>query len=182
MRPARIGLAFAAPLMLTLAVCSEAGSVEKFGPFGGQLIDVETGKPIAGAAVLVVWWEAILSPVGHPTERFYDAREALTDAEGRFEIPRLSVPLWKLGIQAGQVLYFAPGYEPHGKIVSPPDGQPFVAPTVVQMRRLKTREELLQKSRGYPSAIPAERMREFLRLINIERTMLGLKPEGRSQP
>jgi hypothetical protein len=181
-RTSRIGLALAAALTLTLLVSSQASSVEKFGPFRGQLVDVETGQPIAGAAILVIWWEAIFSPVGHPTERFYDAREAVTDAEGRFDIPRLSVPFWKLGIQAGQVLYFAVGYEPHGKVVTPPDGQPFAAPTVVQMRRLKTREELLQKSRGYRSQIPAEKMREFLKAINIERRMLGLEPEGRNHP
>ena len=169
-------------LLGAVGLAAGASGVEKWGPFRGQLVDVETGQPIGGAAILVVWWEAIFSPVGHPTEKFYDAKEAVTDAEGRFEISKLSVPFWKLGIQPGQVMYFAPGYVAEAEVVTPPDGQGFVAPTVVQMRRLKTREELLQKSRGYPSAVPPEKMGEILKAINIERGMLGLKPEGRGQP
>lgn len=175
-RTYRIGLALAAALTLTLLLSTQASSVEKWGPFRGQLIDVETGQPIAGAAILVIWWEAIFSPVGHPTERFYDAREAVTDAEGRFEIPRLSVPVWKLGVQAGQVLYFAPGYEPHGKVVTPPHGQPFVVPTVVHMRRLKTNEERVKNQRGYPPTIPATKMPRLLEALNRERALLGLEP------
>src|SRR5207249_575775 len=61
---------------------------EKWGPFRGQIVDAETGQPIVGAVVLVVWWEAVFTPI-QTNRKFYDAREALTDAEGRFEAPRL---------------------------------------------------------------------------------------------
>lgn len=156
--------------ILALAACGLAP--EKSGPFRGQVVDLETGEPISGAAILVVLWEAIFSPTGHPTRKFYDTREAVTDAEGRFEIPRLSIPFWKLGIQPGEVMLFAPGYIVHAEVVNPPDGTPFVNPTVIQMRRLKTREELLKKSRGYPSQIPEEKMSNFLRMIDVEQEML----------
>jgi hypothetical protein len=144
------------------------------------MVDSETGQPITGAAVLVVWDMVIPTPV-HDVHRFYDAREAVTDSGGRFEVPGVLPPLYWLLVRRPQVIFFAPGYMLHAEGVTPPDGRPFVDPTVVQMRRLKTREELLKKSRGYPSEIPEEKMKEFLRAINIERAMLGFKPEGTKQ-
>jgi len=148
---------------------------EKWGPFRGQLVDAETGAPIAGAAVLVVWYEAVPTPV-QTNQRFYEALETVTDAAGRFAVPRLTPPFFSFRIFPPQITYFAPGYEPYKKVVTPPDGEPFVAPTVVQMRRLKTRQELWEKSRSRPGDVPLEMMVEFTKAINVERRMLGLKP------
>jgi hypothetical protein len=150
------------------------GTVQ-WGPFRGQIVDVETGQPIEGTAVLVVWWKDIPTPV-HGVEKFYDAREAVTDAEGRFEVPwRLPALFW-LFIRRPQLSYFAPAYVAHDVVVTPPDGRPFVDPTVVQMRRLKTKEELLKKSRGQPAGVPKGKMMEFQKAIRVERKMLGLDP------
>lgn len=159
-----------------LAACATVQAAEKYGPFRGHFVDAETGEPLKDVAVLVVWWEAIFSPTGHPTRKFYEAKEAVADAEGRFEVPRLSVPFWKLGIQPGQVIFFGPGYVEQGKVVTPPDGQPFVDPTVVQMRRLKTREERIGNQRRYPPSIPARKMPVLLEALNRERVALGLEP------
>lgn len=144
---------------------------QQWGPFRGQIVDVETGQPIEGAAVLVVWWKEVPTPVQTNT-KFYDARETVTDAEGRFEVPWRFPALFWLLIRKPQLSYFAPGYVAHDEVVTPPEGRPFVDPTVVQMRRLKTRGELLKKSRGYPSGIPDEKMKEFRRAIDIEHRMI----------
>lgn len=164
-------------LLLAMSLTSSVTALEKWGPFRGQVVDVETGQPIAGAVVLVVWWEAVPTPV-QTNQKFYDAREAVTDANGRFEVPRLSPPFFSFRIFDPKISYFAPGYEPIAEVVTPPEGQPFVAPTVVQMRRLKTREARLRNLRGYPSDIPYEKMVEFMRARNREATELGLEPEG----
>ncbi len=164
-------------LLLWGVGCVTVGSAqEKWGPFRGQIVDAETGQPLAGAVVLTVWWEAIFSPLGHPTEKFYDAREAVTDAAGRFEIARLSVPFWKLGIQPPRFSLFAPGYAPQRETVTPPAGERFVDPTVVQMRRLKTREERIHNLYRYPPSIPDEKMPRLLEAVSKERMALGLKP------
>lgn len=158
---------------LLLGVAPEVTALEKWGPFRGRVVDVETGEPLKDVAVLVVWWKDQPNPV-HWTRGFYEAKEAVTDADGRFEVPRLTPPFFTFLIRPGQVIFFAPGYVEQGRVVTPPDGQPFVDPTVVQMRRLKTRAELLQKSRGQPGGIPHEKMVEFLKAIKVERKMLGL--------
>ena len=67
------------------------------------------------------------------------------------------------------------------RLSSAPDGQRFVAPTIVQMRRLKTREELWEKSRPLPEMVPSEKMQAWIRAVNLERQMLGLSPEGGKQ-
>jgi hypothetical protein len=156
-----------------------ADAAETWGPFRGRLVDVETGEPIAGAAVLVVWYEMIPSPV-QTNQRFYDAREAVTDADGGFEIPRRSPPFFTFRVRLAGVTYFAPGYVAHSEVVTPPGGQRFVDPTVVRMRRLKTREELREKSRSRPSLVPDEKMPGFLKAIEREDTMIYLRPSAPS--
>lgn len=151
-----------------------ADAREKWGPFRGQIVDVETGQPIPGAAVLVVWWQLEPNPV-QMSQRFYDAREAVTGANGRFEIPRLAAPLFASLVREPQVIYFAPGYKAVAEVVTPPDGQAFVAPTVVQMRRLKTRDERIRHQRSYPPTIPAAKMPLLLDVLNKERVALGLE-------
>lgn len=165
-------------LLGLLAAGGPVGAVEKWGPFRGQLVDVATGQGIAGAAILVVWWREVPNPV-HGTQEFYEAREAVTDGEGRFEVPRLSPPVFSGFIRRLQIIYFAPGYEPLRKVVTPPDGQPFVAPTVVEMRRLATREERVELQGRLPPSIPFEKMPGFLGVLNEERRSLGFQPIGR---
>ena len=158
---------------------STAGAVEKWGPFRGRIVDVETGEPIAGVAVLVMWWENVPNPV-QGQRKFFEARETTTDAEGRFEVPRFSPPFFEFRILPPEIMLFAPGYVEQSESVTPPPptGQPFVDPTEIRMRRLKTRQELREKRRARPSSVPDDKMSGLIRAINIERRMLGLGEIG----
>src|SRR3972149_3119809 len=81
-------------ILVGVALCLAGEMPDKeWGPFRGRIADVETGEPIAGAAVLVVWYEMVPTPV-QTNEKFYDAREAVSDADGRFEVPRRSPPFF----------------------------------------------------------------------------------------
>jgi hypothetical protein len=44
-------------LALVAGLTREAGARETWGPFQGQVVDVETEQPIAGAVILLAWWE-----------------------------------------------------------------------------------------------------------------------------
>ena len=166
-----------AALLLLLLLPGPAPAEEKWGPFRGRVVDVETGQGIGQAVILAIWLEKWSSPIEIRTG-FYDAKETLTRSDGTFEIPRLSPPFFRFRIMAPTFEVFAPGYAEQRWVITPPTGEPLIAPTVIEMRRLKTREELRQKSRGYPSQVPEERIPEFLRAINIERSMLGMDPIG----
>jgi hypothetical protein len=156
-----------------------ADAEEKWGPFRGRMVDVETGQGIPGAVVLAIWLEKVPTPIETHT-RFYDAREVLTGPDGTFEIPRRPPPFFTFRILEPTFKVFAPGYAEDRWVVTPSTGQALVDPTVIEMRRLRTREELRQKSRSRPSQVPDDHMPEFVRAINIERKMLGMDPVGPS--
>lgn len=139
------------------------------------MVDLETGQPIEGAVALAVWWEVVPTPV-QGNSRFYDGREAVTGPDGRFEIAR-GVPFWNLGVQPPAFYLFAPGYQVHADIVTPPDGQPLIDPTIVQMRRLRTREERIDNLRRYSLAgVPEAKKSRLLEAVSRERVALGLSP------
>ncbi|MGH9894161.1 MAG: hypothetical protein ACREA0_19700, partial [bacterium] len=173
--PARFAACALLGVLLGSCLTVPAGAAEKWGPFRGRILDVETGEPLAGVAVLVVWWENVPNPV-QGQRKFFDSRETATDTDGRFEVPRFSPPFFGFRILPPEVMLFAPGYVEKREVVTPPrpKGQPFVDPTEISMRRLKTREELREKDRSRPTMVPDDKMPGFIKAINVERKMLGL--------
>lgn len=83
------------------------------GPYKGKVIDLETGEPIEGAVVAGVWYL---------THRFCDAKEAVTDNNGEFVLPKGSCfsfwPFTEMG--RAEVVVFKPGY-----LAYPPLGTTF---------------------------------------------------------
>ena len=167
------------------------------GPWKGTIIDIETKEPLEGVVVLAVWDRAYRTPAGDNTY-FYEAKEVLTDKEGRFEIPSYRpinlLPIISY-IKGPYFTFFKPGYlslssvgfadfflegtkeEPlERKNIS---GKTFrIAPGIIELPKLKTREERLQaQSNALPLAeVPDEKMSALLNLINAERINLGLDP------
>ena len=82
------------------------------GPWKGKVIDAETKKPIEGAVVLAVWDRNYRTPTGG-NSYFYEAKEVLTDKDGRFEIvsytPINLLPLISY-IEGPFFTIFKPGY------------------------------------------------------------------------
>jgi hypothetical protein len=163
-------------LLVGLAAGATAG--EKWGPFKGQIVDVETGQGIEGAVVLAIWTKMTPNVAGASTE-FFDAREAVTGPDGRFLMPRRDPPFFTMNIPEPNIKVFAPGYGDPRWVVTPETGEPLVDPTAIEMRKLKTRVELERKSHTYPSYVPIQKMQQFINAINLERKMQGLKPIGK---
>ena len=174
----RIGGGIAAGLlavMLSLAAGGPAAAGEKWGPFRGRLVDVETGQGIAGGVVLAVWDRAYPTLAGTVSE-FYEAREAVSNADGHFEMPRLDPPFFSLNVRAPSFTIFAPGYGGVRWVVTPEGGDPFVDPTVIEMRQLKTRDARMKMLQQADSAsAPAEKRCGLTEAVNKERARLGLK-------
>ena len=129
---------------------------DQWGPFRGQVVDAETGAPIANANVMVSWG---FRRFGELLVRNFDARETVTDAQGRFELPRLW-RLWTMSVMEPGIGYFAPGYVATAREVTPSDGVPFVDPTVIKMQRQKTQEERCRRQPGGVLHDKAPRFRE----------------------
>lgn len=167
-------------LLLGSGVLSTAQAEEKWGPFRGKILDAETGQPIPGAVVLMIWFKLVDVLIQTKTE-FYDAREAVSGPDGTFEIPRLTPPFFTFRIITYGPKVFAPGYAEERWVVTPPTGQALVDPTVIEMRRLKTREERLNAlSRASPlTSVPLEKMCLYIQAQNREarNLRLGVLPE-----
>ena len=120
-------------LSFMLAGCF-AGEAER-GPFSGRVVDAETGAPLPGVHVLVTWAHKGFTLTGDGARSNFDARETVTDANGRFSFPR-SDRSWKSGVEAPEFGFFAQGYKTIAEEVSPPNGRLFLDPTVVKMQRV----------------------------------------------
>ncbi len=164
------------------------------GPWKGQVIDIETKEPLEGAVVLAVWHRNYRTPAGD-NAYFYEAKEVLTDKEGRFEIPSYTpinlLPLISY-IEGPSFTIFKPGYgslqmalgdyltgekklEPYGGKLPLSGYMIRVSSGIIELQKLKTRDERV-KVLLIPPSIPDDKMSNLIELINEEAIGLGLQP------
>jgi len=152
------------------------------GPYRGRVVDAETKEPIVGAVVAAVWRRDKIYPL-HSTSAFHGAREVLTVADGTFVVDGADL---ERGAPAQTLKpyfhVFAPGFASyrsqifmdrgfeHGTVF----GQ---SGTTIGLPRLKTRQERLATiAGGVMPYVPEGMLPGFRRLIDVERTALGLVP------
>jgi hypothetical protein len=61
-------------LVLCLLATASAGAAEdhdRWGPFRGRIIDADSGAPVPGAVIYVIWKEVTLNP----SRPYHDGRE-----------------------------------------------------------------------------------------------------------
>jgi hypothetical protein len=152
------------------------GGAEQWGPFRGQVVDAETGQPISGAHVMVLWVRE--PPSLHIAERFYDAQETVADANGRFELPR-EIRLLTVFVRGPEVAVFAPAYMMQAPEVTPAGGRAYVDPTIVRMRPLKTRVERCTNLWGGPLLDVGSTVPTFMEVVRQYAADLDCRwPEG----
>lgn len=175
---------FLIEISLVILLITGCTITNKYDPYYGKVIDVETKQPIEGAAVLVVYKTEQYGLAG-PVSQFADAQETLTDKNGEFKIPAIRIN--KLRIISGwerfpEVRIFKPGYGcyPTHKDVKPVfeyGSLPANYYVTIELPRLKTREERLENYGCYPSElVPESKYKNLFRLIQQERIELGLEP------
>lgn len=170
----------AALLVLSALIAAGCrGGAEQWGPFRGQVVDAETGAPIPNAHVMVSWERDIPNPV-HWTQRFYDAQEAVTDAEGRFEIPR-ERRFFTLLVSAPRLAAFAAGYVAESEEVTPRGGTPYVDATTLRMRLLATREERCRRLPGGPEMSAVDHVPLFRQAVQNYRSALSCPSASEAQ-
>jgi hypothetical protein len=152
-------------LLMCAATAGCRFGAEQWGPFRGRMVDAETGAPIPGAHFMVSWERDLPNPV-HWTQSFYDAQEAVTDADGRFEIPRQR-RFFTLLVSEPRFGAFAPGYFAEAEEVISPEGQLYVDDTVLRMRRLQTRAEQCEREPlGIGGRFPKDEVPRFSAAID----------------
>ncbi len=158
--------------------------------YHGTVVDEETGKPLEGAVIVVIWHKKPMISMDAP-EYFHDAKETLTDSEGRFRLDASPAIDWNpfTVINEPNVVIFQPGYEPfallrtltrHGFHTFEDVDNAFQKAVVIKLSELKSRDELRKfgdaSILGIGPDVPFEKVPNFLKLINDQRKMAGLPP------
>ncbi len=172
----RVGLGLVV-LLAALAGCA-GHLLYPSGPFRGRVVDAETEQPLAGAAVVIVWWWD--SPgLGHAVEGMHDAVEVVTDAGGEFTVPQKTHVILFGEVTRLYVVIYYPGYKDFlgqkGFDVQEASTEQL---KTVELVRAKTREERLRYA-DMPTGfldVPDRKIPNLIRLVNVERKALGLQP------
>jgi hypothetical protein len=182
---------FALALFLMALLCFGSASVTWAETYHGQVVDAETGEPLKGAVIAVIWYKKPILAMGG-INYFHNARETLTDSEGRFSLDASEGINWNpfTFVQEPRIIIYHPGYGP-------------LAPTIprefrdvygiedalkkgalIKLPKLKTKEEELRfadtPSLGGVRA-PYEEVPNLIRAINLQRKMLGLQQFGETK-
>jgi len=171
-------------VLLMLCFGSGCALIAHYGEYYGRVVDGETKEPLEGAAVLAVYKTQKPSP-GGPVSFYLDAQETVTDKNGEFKIPSLTVTTFRMLHRFDahpQFTIFKPeyGWYPWHKDVKPmfvPNGSlPAKTYVTIELPKLKTKEESIRNTDHHPLGVPDGKMRKLIELNNIERTSLGFDP------
>jgi hypothetical protein len=169
-------LGLSAFLAFGLVSCA-SGSEHQNSFYKGQVVSMDTGKPLAGVLAVFIWYRDVYSPsTQRIREEFHAAIEVLTDTDGQFKIstpPETAHEPSVMRVQSPAVIFFNPGYITH-RIEVGPGVRRYRDPTRVYMRRVENRKEALDL--GLAPSFPYDRTPLLLKALNEERARLGLPP------
>jgi hypothetical protein len=141
----------------------------------GQVVDEETGKPLEGVGITVVWFRVPYVYMDR-TYTFHSAQETLTDKEGKFSLevaPGIDWSPFTHVLKEPEVVVFKPEYKPLLNLT------PFrMTGSVLRLEKLKTREEKMKFtdfSHLTSILVPRERVPVLTKLINTQRQNLSLE-------
>jgi hypothetical protein len=167
---------------LNLALCALTMSADAAGPWKGKIIDIETKEPLEGVVVVAVWERVYRTPAG-PSSYFYEAKEVLTNNDGRYEIPAYTpINLFPIisFMRGPKFIIFKPEYlsievYPEENVIDKAvklqeRGKVFgLSPGLIELPRLKTMEE---RRTGQPSPVGDrkdwKKQRELIRALRQE--------------
>ncbi|MDO8477523.1 MAG: carboxypeptidase-like regulatory domain-containing protein [Candidatus Rokubacteria bacterium] len=180
-------------LLLGVAFSLAAGCghlVYSSGPYSGQVVDAETGRPVAGAAVVAIWTREM--PTGpEVAEGDWDVYETLSDGNGQFAIPHRThfTPFGWILEPKLKVYYpaYTPGYAAYyGRdvpVVDRPPRDPRDRDRPETYVTIPLRRPTTRGARIHDADLPLgmemvrwEQVPNLMRLINEERSQLGLQP------
>lgn len=170
-------------IITTLAGCAVT---HKYGPYIGEVVDGQTGKPIEGAAVHIQFVTVSPTP-GGGSSKYAGAIECLTDKNGTFNLSyrAKTFRMFSLWNTQPNITVFKPGYGAFpvykGTSITPKPERCCIEEGLfgtIRLPKLKTdkdRKRNLGKMLVNYSA-PYKDIKNILNLKNQERIHLGLKP------
>jgi hypothetical protein len=147
----------------------------------GTVVDAETGEPLEGAVIVVVWYSRILDPLCMDScYKFHDATEAVSDGRGDFSVDVTTLsPISYFNAEVFKLGYGVRGlwnsrYQP-----SPPTDP------VIRLMKLKSLTDQVRgdsvdfsvclpdpKDRFY-SCVPPDKVTNYMRLHDLQWKIFG---------
>lgn len=166
--------------LIMLFLCTGCAIISHYGAYHGKVVDAETKEPLEGAAVLAVYFTTSSGP-GGAISHYLDAQETVTDKNGEFRIPPLTVTTFRVlqGFDAHpQFTIFKPGYGayPKHKDVKPTFpywSLPSNQYVTIELPKLGTNQERKENLCGRNLDAPLEKQKHLIKLLNQERKYLG---------
>lgn len=158
--------------------------------FRGKVVDGETGDPLEGAVVVIVWHRFSYVPLPHPVEIVDKVAEHLTDADGEFSAeasPGLIAPAFA----RRQVVIYKPGYRPVLEI-SRDKRAPLFGQSVIRLTKIRVVQEARRYRIGADvdvgtcvpslppsrSCVPEAQVPHLVRILEIQRKIFDPHPAG----
>lgn len=171
--------------------------------YQGRVVDEETGQPLTGAVVTVVWYKSPIVAMDGGRD-FHSAQETLADSDGKFSLvvsPGIDWNPFTYIRAEPDIAIYQPGYEPtwagwfvRNKYKTAIDlAEMLKKGATIKLRKLKTKEELGKyispSSSGLISVgVPIEAIPKLARAVNAQAKMAGIEsyytvpPEGGKKP
>ena len=157
--------------------------------YQGTVVDEESGQPLAGAVLTVVWYRRPIIGLGG-TRDFLSAQETVADTDGKFSLvasPGIDWSPFTYVEKEPKIVIYQPGYEPTwaGWMVRNKynNGIEFAdalkKSVTIRLRKLKTKEDLI-KFTNISSlthvTVRYEHIPRLIQAVNVQNKMVGLKP------
>jgi hypothetical protein len=176
--------------LLLLAFIVVAGALtpldSEAATFQGQVVDAETGEPLEGAVIVIVWYQRVLFvsdengavfPCMDSCYAFAEAREVVTDPQGDFTI---DLARWGLWSQRTSEI-FKPGYRRTG-LWSAAGEEPMPKEPIIRLSKLKSSKQLHEYWYAFSTCspdpkdrsrwcVPRDRITNYVRLKELEQKL-----------
>lgn len=154
--------------------------------YQGTVLDQETSEPLADAVLVVIWWTSPYVRMDGP-RYFHDAKETLTDANGKFSLditPKSNWnPFYFIESRPTTIIY-KPGYRPltgstassMGFRTSTDLAEALRRGVVVELPKLKPKDDVRMylDPISLDANVPLESIPNLVRLINLQSKMVGV--------
>jgi len=171
-------------LFVVILAVSVSGCTATAGPWRGQVVEAGTKEPIKDAVVVAVWYRSHFGGPGGPVEKFEDARETLTDEEGRFVIPEYKYNKYLRDKTRPMFTIYKPGYGAFPEDIIKPQGLPWELfsgeGAVIELPKFTNNKDRRDSVTSLPGVnwVPKDKAPILYEYINEERRTLGLPSIG----
>ncbi len=147
----------------------------------GKVIDAETGEPLEGAVVVVVWYSRILHPLCMDScYKFHDATEVVSDSRGDFSVDVTTIsPISYFNAEVFKLGYGVRGLWNSRYQASPPTDP------VIRLMKLKSLTDQVRGDSGelmvcprdpkdrFYSCVPPDKVKNYMRLRDLQWRIFG---------